>query len=735
MENNDFDKRMEFLKKSYDRMPSSFDSETVFRKIEEESNQRGQDELSAKGKGTFRRKMTVWAVGIASVFLFGIITAIVVLEQQDGTGELTETEVEQEYDAYIESLKKKYVIEREKRREMLKLEEDKFEKLVFVNQADSTISIMANNRVQNSSGDNVKDLLLQDYERALSSLKLPSEMLEELMKNPLVDDEEGSIAFLSSYRGKVKSLVAVYNKILEENREAVDSYTVDSSVDKAEVMMLSHNKFPKELQAIIDTMQEQSIELYTNSDFGEIEAHYYESGLHEKLKYNSKLYPTTWGYVEMLVDEPYMFGPTLRYSLDDIGVMMRSMEQTLMEVERDSTLYPIMEAYFINTFYHVMKGADHIPIFDDKGILKEDYQQLWRDFAFGGNATPLDYVVKPIVEEMEASGWRTSEKWEALSYDAIQDALVLYQEGQLEFYMYGERPDFQDETISLPDSSFENEVRSLYTEFKKSYDKSVFKGKSPMYVVGVFNYANDLDDPETMYHLFHKNVSLYQESGVEWTVEWYVENWRKGLSLFRNATQLEFNTEYISRYEQTFTGGVGIVVDGEIRRSVSLIYDENGIWEMGETQLELLPSYHEQPEMDINDATMDYARYIYRGFANTKNPMGGQEALTIVGLYFYAGEIGDYATQYELFFQGEGYPIVDKDTYVKEAPSYFLPYSEAMYTTMSFKGQEQDDNGNWRGIAKLTVDTEKFPDEKPVKDFQMVWTEEGWRVLFMPMKK
>ena len=38
MENNDFDKRMELLKKSYDRIPSSFNSEEVLRKIDIETN-------------------------------------------------------------------------------------------------------------------------------------------------------------------------------------------------------------------------------------------------------------------------------------------------------------------------------------------------------------------------------------------------------------------------------------------------------------------------------------------------------------------------------------------------------------------------------------------------------------------------------------------------------------------------------------------------------------------------
>ena len=111
-------------------------------------------------------------------------------------------------------------------------------------------------------------MLEQDFERAVSYLKLPSEMIKEVVENPLVDDEQESIAFLASYRSKVRSLIAVYDEILEENREAVNTYEVDASVDKAEIMMLvSRNKFPEQLQNIISTMKEQSIRLQTNNYF------------------------------------------------------------------------------------------------------------------------------------------------------------------------------------------------------------------------------------------------------------------------------------------------------------------------------------------------------------------------------------------------------------------------------------------------------------------------------------
>ena len=113
--------------------------------------------------------------------------------------------------------------------------------------------------------------------------------------------------------------------------------------------------------------------------------------------------------------------------------------------------------------------------------------------------------------------------------------------------MYGERPDFQDVTIHLPDDSFEKEVESLYDDFKKSYDKSILKGVSPIHVLAIFDYANEMDDPETMYYLYNENALNYDESGIDYTFDYYVENWRKGLSFFRNATEVKFDKENVYR--------------------------------------------------------------------------------------------------------------------------------------------------------------------------------------------
>ena len=60
---------------------------------------------------------------------------------------------------------------------------------------------------------NAKKILLDQYNRAVEELKLPSEMIQDLKNNPLTEDEQGSIEFIATYREKVKRLITIYDQL------------------------------------------------------------------------------------------------------------------------------------------------------------------------------------------------------------------------------------------------------------------------------------------------------------------------------------------------------------------------------------------------------------------------------------------------------------------------------------------------------------------------------------------
>lgn len=725
MSNDNFEKRMEFLKKSYERIPSSFDPEEVFKKIDAENIPAPVERKPVK-KGGFRQRMTVLAVSVASVFIIGFIANDVLdgNNQNPNEDNLDSGEI----DAYIEELKQKFEVEKEKRREMLQLDEEHFEMYAV----SSGIAMLdRKDFVETLKQDgNAKQRFLEVYNRAVEELKTPAEMIQDLQRQPLVEDEEASIAFLNSYRDKIKRLQTIYDQILEENKAAIDAYEVDPAADKAAVMMTSKNSFPEPLQNIIHTMKEQSIQLYSGKYTGEIKSKFYLSRSAEEL--SSKLHDFTNAYIHMLADEPYMYAGVLEYTVPETVEKITAMERTLMNVQQDSSLYPVMQTYFVMLFNEIVKGSELTKIFDADGVLLPEYQEAWTNLAYSGDATPLTFVMRPIITEMETSGWRSSKEWDSLNYNDLEEALVLYREGVLEEYMYGEMPVFEEKTVALPNEAFDQEVKELYNDFKKSYDKAVFKGISPVHVVGVFNYANEMEDPKTMYRLFHESYG--EMSGTGFSEEQYIDYYRKGVSLFRNATDVNFTNANVQRYEHSLYAFVTINNGDEVKKSISLIY-ENDVWEIREVYLDRLPSYEQTPEISIDESTMGHMKELYKIFKQSRDQANlyGEQALTVMSLYLYAGSLQDYETQYALLYR-DTVNSIEKTAFVENGDSYTLPYAEDMYTSMSFKGLEEDQDGNWPGIATFTVNQEKYPQMPAAQEFHMLWTEDGWRVNFNRLK-
>lgn len=428
MSNDNFEKRMEFLKKSYERVPSSFDPDEVFRKIDEEKVPQPQEQKPSKGG--IRQTFTIWAMGIASIFIIGIIGTGYIFDQKQNAEENVVDSAE--LDEYIEELKEKYEVEKEKRRKMLMLDEEHFEQY----SGTGALSLLSMESFINSvkQYENAKEIVLDQYNRAVEGLKTPSEMIQDLKQNPLTEDEAGSIDFISTYREKVKRLLMVYNTIGQKNYEAIKEFEVGPSDDKAAIIMQTSKSFPEQLQNIINTMNEQSIRLESDKRVGEIGIWYYDSQLHQEL--NSNLHPYTYGYQQMLIDMPYMFGGILVHPLFESSLMIQDMEYTLINVEQDSTLYPILKSYYLTLFNEIMKGSEYTKIFDANGVLLPEYQKAWRNMAGGERGTPMHSILDPIIKEMEASGWKESASWDSLDYYDLEEALVLCREGVLEEYMY-----------------------------------------------------------------------------------------------------------------------------------------------------------------------------------------------------------------------------------------------------------------------------------------------------------
>ena len=257
-------------------------------------------------------------------------------------------------DPYMINLEDRYMVERNNRQELLKLEENKFANLNFVREADAIIKAMG------SKSNEEKEIELQ---KAIDSLKLPSEMIADVIENPLHFDEEASIAFLGLYRDKVYDLIAVYNGILWEYREDIENFEVQPYAQKEDVLMFS-TKLPIELKMVIDSMRKQSIQLCMNKITGEISACYYNSPLHETMVY--QFHGNTSLYTNMLVNESYFNGGGMKLTLWNSVQYLNSIQYMLPTVMQDTKLYPVIQSHFITLLIDIIKGTETMQVFDDQ---------------------------------------------------------------------------------------------------------------------------------------------------------------------------------------------------------------------------------------------------------------------------------------------------------------------------------------------------------------------------------
>ena len=97
-----------------------------------------------------------------------------------------------------------------------------------------------------------------------------------------------------------------------------------------------------------------------------------------------------------------------------------------------------MESYFISLSHTIVKGTELTDAFNEQGIVPDDYINAWGWLTLD-DVGPLYYLLRPIFDEMEASGWTHSESWEQFNEEKIVEALQLARDGKLEELLYGKK--------------------------------------------------------------------------------------------------------------------------------------------------------------------------------------------------------------------------------------------------------------------------------------------------------
>ena len=361
------EKQLQFLAKSYDRLRFSFTYENVFTEVQVESGPIQKPKSSKK-------VLISWIAGV--VTLVTLITVSVVTGE-----EYQKSSVEK----YVERLKVSFEKEVENKFDELgfpeTIEQDDYEFTSGFSQAprsdfDAMIRRLERQLRKNEKVD--KKEIKKEYKEILEQLQLPSEMAEQLIKNPLTNDKRKSEEFINLYVEKLSYIQDSFYTIYYNHQEIIDDAMVNETID-IEKFMEKKDTYPEDVQKILTGMEKQNYYPISIPNMASLYPQYQSNELSEKIR--KSLHEDVGVYMTMLETQPFINLQGLTYSLDESIDYLIDMEKTLLASEQFDMQHGMansMLSHTYSTLFNVLVINDEMnEIFDEEGTVKEEFHAVW----------------------------------------------------------------------------------------------------------------------------------------------------------------------------------------------------------------------------------------------------------------------------------------------------------------------------------------------------------------------
>ena len=187
--------------------------------------------------------------------------------------------------------------------------------------------------------------------------------------------------------------------------------------------------------------------------------------------------------------------------------------------------------------------------------------------------------MKKIVNEMKASDWKESEIYNRLDDSHISNALSYAQDNNLHNFTINDHYRFSTITTSIQDADYQLAVEEVYENFSHDYNLVTLQDANPLLIIGVYYYANEVEDPETMWHLFnHEYVPVSLEDYVkDWTKKDYVLG--EVESIYVEVGDSSMNGAQLVPIGYEKDGAIGLEKDGTIDYIARMLFDiKENIW-------------------------------------------------------------------------------------------------------------------------------------------------------------
>lgn len=708
MDDKQLEERLNLLKSSYDRLPSSVETDEILKKIENENN---VPPIEKKIRVSKRQRITVWAVSVASVFIIGILGISFL---NDDTGEMTG---DREYSKEnIKNLEKQYEKERLKRQKMLQLDDTEFSAIEFVQYADNIFSAQISPGTLEGHNDDVT--MNEGYEFAIEGIKLPSEMVEETSTKGKLDADQ-SILFISNYIAKSEHLINYYEQILRENKQALDIAIHDGRLSE-HVLIANRYNLPEEIKSMIEVLPKQGLKLGVNvngtsfqivPDWALFTRDLFSVLDENEARYLS-LYSSIPGYgIANLLEEQ---------DFSVLGYYLAEIEFTLLNSLEHTAMHSRFENYYFDLAERILFPSDINEMFNEENEINMDTRMAWESLVNIAGVSPIATLMKPVVASMNESDWKYNETYKLLDIEQLRDYYYMALEDALEttkLDWFALLPD--GEEMSLESNEASNRILDLYERFNENFDFSVLHGVGPMDITLIYHYADDENNHEVMWELMS---STFKNENSK---EDFIENPTLQNIIKESSKNLYFNKDYLIQNNKYLTTYIGQEKGNRVSYDLVLRLDSDDIWRIQGVEDSISKATL------VDDEFVQHVHALYKAFAKTYDQAVLKEATPeeVVGLFYYSAQLKDYDTQYELYIKDGTRLQIPKDEYMsgehQNIVDIRLEFTEIKFSLLS----------EGYGVVTLTKHPDpRKSDDNPIISFQLIQTENGWRPPFMPIQ-
>ncbi len=345
------------------------------------------------------------------------------------------------------------------------------------------------------------------------------------------------------------------------------------------------DRYPEEFQKLLIGMEKQNYYPVSIPNMAPFYPQYQSNELSGKIR--KALHEDVGGYITMLETQPFINIPGLTYSLDESIDYLIEFEKTLFATDRFAIPYGMLSSTYSQLFNTLVMDDERNKneTFDENGTVKEEYRVVWERIADIGEDSPASFIMKKIVNEMKTSDWKESEIYNRLDSSHISNALSYAQDNNLHNFIINDHYRFNTITTSIQDADYQLAVEEVYENFSHDYNLVTLQDANPLIVIGVYYYANEVEDPETMWH-------LYNYEHVQVSLEDFVKDWRKTdyvlgevESMYVEVGHSTMNGAELVPIGYEKDGTIGLEQDGTIDYLARMLFDiKESIWTIYEIE-------------------------------------------------------------------------------------------------------------------------------------------------------